>query len=162
MALTTNKNYLQPSQFQVIIERKNYPNITFFAQSVAHPGISSAPAEVSFRRANVYMPGDKVDFGQLGITALIDEDMNDYTEIFNWITGNLEKHTTANESNATIAPSVSDITINVLNSMNNKTKAIRYVSAFPVDMSGIDFTSATDEQFLTFSVTFQFDQFVLV
>jgi hypothetical protein len=108
------------------------------------------------------MPGDKVDFGQLGITALIDEDMNDYTEIFNWITGNLEKYTTANASNATLAPSVSDITINVLNSMNNKTKAIRYVSAFPIDMSGIDFTSATDEQFLTFSVTFQFDQFVLV
>ena len=162
MALTTNKNYLSPTQFQIVIERKNYPNISFFAQSVSHPSVSVAPAEVPFRRANVYMPGDKINFGQLSITALIDEDMNDYVEMFNWLTGNLEKHISPNESTDTIISSTADITINVLNSKNNKTKSIRYTSAFPVDISGIDFTSVTEEQFLSFGVTFQFDQFVLV
>ena len=36
--LTTNKNYLQPTGFRVIISRQNYPNLEYFAQGVTHPG----------------------------------------------------------------------------------------------------------------------------
>ena len=35
--LTDNKNYLQPTGFSVSIDRKNYPNLQYFAQSITHP-----------------------------------------------------------------------------------------------------------------------------
>ena len=82
MALTTNKNYMQPTQFNITISRKNYPNLSFFAQSVQHPGMSSAAVTVPYSRTDTYLPGDKIEFGTLGVTALIDEDMVSYKEMY--------------------------------------------------------------------------------
>ena len=162
MALTTNKNYMQPTQFNITISRKNYPNLSFFAQSVEHPGMSSAAVTVPYSRTDTYLPGDKMEFGTLGVTALIDEDMVSYKEIYDWMQGNVSGFTAATDATDTKPASTADITVNVLNSMNNKTKEIRYYNAFPTDISGIAFASTTEEQFLTFDITFQFDQFELI
>ena len=35
----SNINLLQPTSFKLIIDRKNFPNLEFFCQSVAHPAI---------------------------------------------------------------------------------------------------------------------------
>jgi hypothetical protein len=162
MALTTNKNYMQPTQFNITISRKNYPNISFFAQGVEHPGMASAAVTVPYSRTDAYLPGDKIEFGTLGVTALIDEDMVSYKEIYDWMLSNVEGFTAATDATDTKPASTADITVNVLNSMNNKTKEIRYYNAFPTDISGIAFASTTEEQFLTFNITFQFDQFELI
>jgi len=163
MALTTNKNYMQPTQFNITISRKNYPNLSFFAQGVEHPSMSSAAVTLPYSRTDVYIPGDKMEFGQLGVTALIDEDMFSYKEIYDWIQSNATTNfVSATDATDATPASVADITVNILNSMNNKTKEIRYYNAFPIDISGISFASTTEEQFLTFDITFQFDQFELI
>jgi hypothetical protein len=108
------------------------------------------------------LPGDKIEFGTLGVTALIDEDMVSYKEIYDWMLSNVDGFTAATDATDTKPASTADITVNILNSMNNKTKEIRYYNAFPTDISGISFASTTAEQFLTFDITFQFDQFELI
>ena len=81
--LTANKNYLQPSGFRVIIDRENYPNLEFFAQSVNHPDVSIAGTNLPFRRIeNVNMPGDTISFSELTVSFILDEDMKAYTEKF--------------------------------------------------------------------------------
>ena len=85
-----------------------------------------------------------------------------YKEIYDWMQGNVSGFTVATDATDTKPASTADITVNVLNSMNNKTKEIRYYNAFPTDISGISFASTTEEQFLTFDITFQFDQFELI
>ena len=37
--LTTNLNYLQPTSYKITIDRENYPNLEYFAQSITHPGM---------------------------------------------------------------------------------------------------------------------------
>ena len=46
--LTTNFNYLQPTSFKLVIDRKNYPNLEFFCQSFVHPGMIMNSVEVPY------------------------------------------------------------------------------------------------------------------
>ena len=88
--------------------------------------------------------------------------MVSYKEIYDWMQGNVSGFTAATDATDTKPASTADVTVNVLNSMNNKTKEIRYYNAFPTEISGIAFASTAGEQFLTFDITFQFDQFELI
>ena len=43
---TTNPNYLQPTGFKIGINRKYFPNIEYFAQSIMHPDMSVTQIEI--------------------------------------------------------------------------------------------------------------------
>ena len=82
MALTDNINYLQPTGFKVVIDRENYPNLEFFAQSVDHPDVSIGLPNVPFRRIeNVAMPGDTIAYSPLNISFILDEEIKSYIEL---------------------------------------------------------------------------------
>ena len=85
MSLTDNINHLQPTGFQIVISKTNYPNATYFAQSFIHPGIQSGFAEIARPAYNVAFPPDKMEFGTLQIMFLVDEDMESYKELDAWL-----------------------------------------------------------------------------
>jgi hypothetical protein len=162
--LTTNINYLQPTSFKLLIDRQHYPNLEFFAQSVTHPGQQMSHVEVPFRKLSVPQPGDTLQFGELTADIILDEDMNSYTEMFNWMRRNLDNLTT-NPLNRTSrdAYSSSDITLSILSSHNNQIRQIRYIDAFPTDLGSVQFQSTTaGTEYLTFSVSFRFTYFELL
>jgi len=160
--VTNNKNFMQPTQFSIVIDRENYPNITFFAQDVTHPDVGASPVSLSHKGTTVFMPGDTIDYGTLTMSAIIDEDMNTYTEMYNWVRRNMTEYKTGIGANTSGTSSTSDITVNILNSHNNKVKGIRYRNAFPTNVSGIAFTTKTTETYLIFDITFQIDSFELI
>ena len=45
-----NINLLQPTSFKLVVERKNFINLEFFCQSVAHPNIDVPAAVVPYSR----------------------------------------------------------------------------------------------------------------
>jgi hypothetical protein len=161
--LTNNMNYLQPTNFKLVIDRKNFGNLEFFAQTVQHPSISITPAELPYKRANIYEAGDKVSFGELGATIILDEDMNSYIEMYNWIERLLEqKNRTPTAKTSTLLPSTADITVSVLSSHNNGNKKIRYIDCIPTLLGDINFEATTDTiQYLTFPVSFRFSYFTV-
>lgn len=163
--LTENLNYLQPTSFKLVIDRENYPNLEFFAQSVAHPGMNLAPSEIPFRKVrNIPFAGSALDFGDFTANIILDEDMKAYEEMYNWIiriTDNPLKG--ALDRTATDVPSSSDITLSILSSHNNQVKQLRYLEATPVALGDIAFESTSGgTEFLTFPVTFRFSHFELV
>ena len=84
--LTENFNYLQPTSFKLVIDRRNYPNLEFFCQNVTHPGMLMNSVEVPFRRvAGVPFPGDTLTFNELSTNIILDEDLTSYNEMFSWI-----------------------------------------------------------------------------
>ena len=86
VALTSNQNYLQPTGFKVVIDRENYPNLEFFAQSVNHPDVSMSQPAIPFRRIeNVALPGDTISYGDLSVSFILDEDMKSYREMHSWM-----------------------------------------------------------------------------
>lgn len=163
--LTTNVNYLQPTGFSVTINRENYPNLEYFAQSVQHPSIDVSAVEMPFRRVNAPIVGDKMQFGQVSFNFLIDEEMNTYNEIYDWMKRFVESPqvTSTDAFRDTSIPTESDITVSILSSHNNVVKQIKYYSAFPVSIGDIEFTTQSgDVAPMTFNAAFRFVYFEIV
>lgn len=167
--LTTNINYLQPTGFKVIIDRKKFGNLEFFAQSVSHPSVDITPAPVAYSRVNLHMGGDKLSYGSLTANIIMDENMTAYTEMYDWVKRLVnEKNTTKLDANNRyigdeVYTTAVDVTVAVLSSHNNTTKRIKYVDCIPTNLGSVDFQATTsDIQYLTFPVTFEYSYFELI
>lgn len=162
-SLTDNVNLFQPSGFKVIIDRKNYGNLEFFAQTVNHPGVNVGPAPAMVSRLeSVPLAGDTLTFGELSLTILLDEDLNAYMEMFNWMV-RLVNENQRSQSEALISgelPTNCDIKVVALTSHNNSNKIITYRDAIPVSIGDINFEASTgDVQYTTIPVSFRFTYF---
>lgn len=153
---TTNKNFLQPTGFKIVISRENYPNLEFFAQSVQHPGSMVNAVEVPIPSLSALpISGGKITYSELAINLIVDEDMTAYKEMQNW----LERvYTTPEESSL-----YNDITLIVLTSHNNTNVQIRYKDCVPTSIGAIEFNSTTgDVQYLVFDAMFRFTEFEII
>lgn len=163
--LTTNINYLQPTGFKVVIDRKKFGNLEFFAQSIDHPSVGIAAAEMPFRRTNIHMAGDKLTFGQLSANIILDENMSAYTEMYDWVKRLVEEENSTKYDNryTNNTTTAIDISVIVLSSSNNQVRKIKYIDCVPIDIGAINFQSTTQEvTYLTFPVTFAFTYFEIV
>ena len=164
--LTTNTSYLQPTGFKLVMDRRNYPNLEYFAQSIVHPGVSTPPAEVPYRNVSqLAFAGDKLEFTELSCTMIMDEDMKGYQEMLDWM--NRIVQTPARSArqvlNNDAGSHEADITISVLSSSNNVTRQIRYINAVPTSLGEVMFESTVgDIQYITYQVSFRFDYFNLI
>lgn len=158
MALTDNINYLQPSGFRVLVDRRRFSNISFFAQSVSHPTVATNETRLPFRKFNnVPMPGDTWDYGELTINVILDEDMTSYLEIYNWMKSNIEANLEGQDGDNA---SYSDLVLTILSSKNNINKQIKYVDCFPTDIGNIPLEANVDgTTVITFPVTLRYTYF---
>jgi hypothetical protein len=147
-------NYLQPSGFKIIISRR-------------HPDVNLPSAELGFSRVNsVPFVGDAAEFGTLTMEVLLDEDMNSYREIYNWMiaaTSNPHRLPSAsvesNKEGGYQGSTYNDITVAILSSHNNVNRTFRYINGFPTSVGMINLAATSQEQYLSFQATFRFDYF---
>lgn len=163
--LTTNINLLQPSGFKVTIDRKNYPNLEFFAQSVALPSVAGDSPETAYRGMRLPEVPSMVTFGELTMNLLVDEDMNAYTESLDWL------FRITNDPNVSAYQAVQnddlphrcDITLSILSSHNNVNKKVLYRDAFPYDVGELQLETTNGEQtYITVPVSFKYSRFEIV
>lgn len=155
-------SFLQPTSFKLLIERKHFPNLEFFAQQVLHPGMQLNATEVPYQRASIALPGDKLTFGEVTCNIIIDEDLNAYTEMFNWMKRLVEnKHKSPSDLLRENKPPVSaDITVMVLSNHNNTTRQIKYIDCVPTLLGDISFeTTSGEQEYLIFPASFKFSYF---
>ncbi len=155
-------NFLQSTKFLLTFSR--IPNVQYFCQSVNLPGVSMSPAEQETPFVKIYRPGDKMDFDDFTIDFLLDEDMQAWLEIFNWMQGmtfpenfdqyrnlkNLSRYTQYKAE-----PQYSDGSLNILTALNNANFQVNFIDMFPTQLSSIHFNS-TDENTTTLSATATF------
>jgi hypothetical protein len=159
-----NLNYLQPTSFKLTIDRKHYANLEFFAQAILHPALSMNPVEVPYKRiSSVPFAGDKLTFTELTCMIIVDENLNSYTEMYNWMNRIVETvDTTPTNRLATKPPTMADITLSILSSHNNVTRTIKYLDCLPVSLGDMTLESTSgDVQYITFPATFRFSTFEL-
>lgn len=159
-----SQNFLQPTGFKIVILRKRFKNLEFFAQSVQHPDLSVAPAVAQFRGTNAQLPGDKLEYGTLAIEAIMDENMNVYKEMHNWLKSTVENKYTSSNSLTFSDQDVTtyDISLMVLSSHNNTIDTIRYKDTFPISIGSVNFQSTVDGvQYVTFPITFAYTGFTI-
>lgn len=158
---TCDTNYLQPTGFKITISKENYPYLSFFAQSIQHPSLEVEPVEMGYKRlSNMPFIGEKITNGQVVVEALLDERMNIYSEVYDWLNRMVEEPHQLNTSLAgTQTPDYCDIRIEILTSSNNANRVIQYVNGFPVSLGDIQMAATNEDTYLTVPLTFRFDYF---
>lgn len=144
--------YLKPNSFKFIINRT--PNVTFTCQSANLPPVQLGAAMQTTPFVDVPHPGDKVAFGEFTIRFLINEDMSNYLEIYNWIKelgvpGRGEDWNQALNNYLTIYPEAdyskvfSDGVLLMLNSDNAPIVKLTFEDMFPISIEALDFDITT-------------------
>jgi len=157
-------NLLQPTGFKIVINRGRFKNLEFFAQSVNHPSVSLGVAEQSFRRSNVYFPGDKLQYGELTVQAIVDENINVYSEVYDWMQSLVEvarggpsTKSVTNQDNSEY-----DMKIIILSSSNTQTKSFQYNDTFPISIGDMILNSAVGGvEYIILPITFKYSTFAL-
>ena len=161
----TNRNFLSPTGFRFSIKR--CPATTFFCNKANIPSLDLGVAQQTNYFKDIDRPGDKIVFGDLTITFLVDEDLVNYMEIQKWIRGlgfpeNLDQFSEmANE--AIIGPQgkfqdiFSDGTLQILSSNNIPRYQVVFKELWPYTLSTIDFDATdTDIEYFTADVSFKY------
>ena len=81
----SNRNFLSPTGFKFVLNRA--PKVAFFGNSANLPAISMGTAIQPSYLKDIDRPGDKVEFGDFNFRFLVDENLENYLEIYNWIRG---------------------------------------------------------------------------
>tara|TARA_B100000809_G_scaffold96315_1_gene94883 strand:+ start:248 stop:703 length:456 start_codon:yes stop_codon:yes gene_type:complete len=149
-------NFLNPSSFVLTLDSQTYSGAEWTIQTMILPDVTTEGAALQYKQIDVGRTSDKIVFGQFEISYLIDEDLLNYKEIFDWMKSNVETvHTATNH--------VRDLTLTVMNSANNVTKQIKFVDAYPTSISSLPFDiTTTDVEYLTAVVTFAYSYYAFI
>ena len=82
-----NRNFLSPIGFKFSLKRS--PGVAYFCNEANIPDMSLSIAEQPTYLRNIPLPGDKIEFGDLNLRFMVDEDLTNYMEIQNWIRGSV-------------------------------------------------------------------------
>lgn len=145
-------NYLKPNSFKFLINRA--PNVTYTCQSANLPAIQLGAAYQQTPFVDVPHPGDKVAFGEFNIRFLVNEDMSNYLELYNWIReigvpggGNDWDSAMANRLNIYTGTNYnkvfSDATLLMLDSNNQVNVRLNFQDLFPINVEALDFDITT-------------------
>ena len=80
-----NRNFLSPVGFKFALKRA--PAVAFFCNQANIPSLDLGIAVQPSYLKDIDVPGDKIQFGDLNLRFLVDEDLVNYMELQNWIRG---------------------------------------------------------------------------
>lgn len=158
-----NKNYLSPVGFKFNIVKT--PKVDFFSNSAKIPGIQLGNVKVGNYLKAIDLPGDNIQFEDLVLQFIVDENLENYLEIHNWIYGlgypesvsefqDLIKNAQGQKD---VKEQFSDGTLAILNSNFNVSARVKFRDLFPISLSALEFTATeTDYTYFTATVTFKY------
>jgi len=163
----TNRNYLSKINFRFAI--KKLPHVNFFCQSAQIPGFSIASADEGTPFVKIPFSGEHIEYQPLTISFLVDEDMKNYMEIYNWMRGlafpdSYDQYKVLFEKPKYTGEGIkSEMSVFVLTAAKNPQYNVVFSDAFPVALSGIDFSSAsTDVDYAVCTATFKYTSFEII
>lgn len=166
-----NVNPLSPNGYMFTLQK--LPTLSYFCQEVMIPSISLQQIEQLTPFSKISVAGDQIDFSQLTIQFLIDEKMENYKAIHDWIIGlgfpeDYQQYTTQIQSTpfplqTEVSKSSSDATLVILGNDNNAIQSLKFVDCIPQSLESITFTSTnSDVQYLVGSVTFSYSYYAFI
>lgn len=158
-----NRNFLSPIGFEFKLSKA--PKVDFFSNSANIPQITLGTAIQPSYLKDVDVPGDKVVYDDFTLNFIVDEDLQNYSTIHNWIIGLGFPKTTQQFKNLTTSTDLlrdpqeqfSDGSLIVLNSNLRANFQIKYKDLFPVSLSSLQFNATLgQEEYFTAQATFKY------
>ena len=180
-------DYASPIQFR--FKCTKLPEVEFTCQTANIPGIALGSATQPTPLVDIPIPGDKISFQSLDINFLVDENLNNYKEIHDWLIGigfpqnytqfqNLQTEgsdrfpgstrSTAASGTSTPQPlseggTYSDATLTILNSKNIAKTEIRFQNVYPTSLGSLSYdVKLTDVDYLQAAVSFNYMYYEIV
>ena len=157
-----NRNFLSPIGFKFTLTKS--PKISFFANSARIPEINLGTAIQPTYLKNIDIPGDKLTYGDFNLRFIVDEQLENYMEVHNWLTGLGYPETTQEYKDLIVSNNISDPqnafcdgNLHILNSNYRDVAIVKFKDLFPISLSSLEFASdETDTNYFTAEVTFKY------
>ena len=171
-------DYASPTQFRFGIHQ--LPKVEFFTVGANLPGITlqTAPYPTPFK--DIPLMGEKLDYANLSISFIVDEYLENYISLHNWMTGigfpekreqfQIFRDVTSNTPASGKTPPVdlagkaipdkslfSDAFIQILSNKNNPIVEVNFENAFPISLSALYYTqNATNVDYIVATAEFAY------
>jgi len=176
MAETTiNKSILNKNNFRLLIDK--VPTVEYYVQSVNIPGLSFTETIANTGVGlDAFYPGDKVSFETLNVSFLVDEDLQNYKEIYDWmnaivpindpasygiLTGSKKTVTQVSAGSTDDLAQSTQITLVTNTNKNIANKYFRFHDAFPISLGSLELQSGSETEPVTCEVQFRFTYYEL-
>ena len=173
-------DYASPTQFRFGIHQ--LPKVEFFSTAATIPAIALSDVIVPTPFKTIPMMGDQLTYDNLAISFIVDEYLENYLSIHEWMTAigfpknrtqfSQFKSNTSNTPSTASSPSrdigdvqkptsanalFSDATLTVLSNKNNPIVNVFFRDLYPIAMTGLSYNqAATDVEYLTAEITFAY------
>ena len=158
-----NRNFLAPVGFKFSLSK--FPKVAFFSNTARIPDITLGTAIQSTYLKDIDIPGEKLTYGELNVRFLVDENLENYMKIHNWLTGlgfpesgqDFINKTTNEDGIRDLKEQFSDGSLHILNSNFNDIAVVKFRDLFPIYLTSLEFDATeSDITYFTADVTFKY------
>ena len=155
-----NFNYFNPVGFKFEVDK--LPNVNFFCQSATLPGLPLGAATQVNPFRDIPTPGDKILFEELTIRFIVDEELQNWLEMKEWIYGlgypnSQEEYGELSKGIKLKGDKYSDGILMILTSHKNAQIKVTFQDLWPVTLSGLQLDSSVAEvDYVTADATFAY------
>lgn len=129
--------------------------LNYFVQTVDVPGLTMAGVETPYRNVQANVPSNRIDYDQLNLTFIVDENWANWNYVFEW----MKRIRTGNSA---ISDTMTDVTLNLVNSNKNLNKIMIFRGAYPTLLGTLPLDSTVvDSNPLVCSLSFRYQDFEL-
>ena len=167
-----NRNFLSPTGFKFSLTRA--PKVSFFGNQANIPSVNLGIAEQPTYLRDLPLPGDKVTFEDFNLTFLVDENLENYSELQNWIrsigySDTLQDAFDIQNSNADLEQPrnsslnfFSDGTLQILTSSENPNFKVNFKDLFPYQLSTLNFDATSEDiNYFTAEASFKYTTYTI-
>jgi hypothetical protein len=164
-----NRNFLSPVGFKFTLAK--YPKVSFFCNTARIPELNLGTAIQPSYLKDLDVPGEKISYGDFTLSFLVDENLENYMSIHNWITGlgfpettqQFKDLTTNDDSIRDLKEQYSDGSLSILNSNYRTTANVKFKDLFPVSLTSLEFdATVSDIQYFTAEAIFKYTVYNIV
>ena len=167
-------DYASPTTWRIRFNRVT--KVEWFCTNVNIPGITLGEASYPTPMTDIGITGDKLTFETLTMTFLVDEELQNYRQLWDWLVGigfpkshsQFSNALTGGTSPTTVSPTAKgttpsekplydEATLIIYNSKNIAKVEVKFKDIFPTSLSGLNYAQdATDVDYFRADATFRF------
>ena len=158
-----NRNFLSGVAFKFNLTK--FPKVDFFSNSARIPELTLELTTQPSYLKNIDVPGERLTFGDLTLRFLVDENMENYISVYDWLTGlgfpespqQFIDKTTDRDGLRDFQEQFCDGSLHILNSNYNDVAIVKFKDIFPTSITSLDFDATeTDINYFTAEATFKY------
>ena len=158
-----NRNFLSGVGFKFNLTK--FPKVDFFSNSARIPELNIELTQQASYLKNIDVPGERLTYGDLSLRFLVDENMENYISVYNWLKGlgfpeSTKEFADLNKDKEGLRDpkqAFCDGTLSILNSNYREVAKVKFKDLFPISLTSLDFDATnTDVQYFTAEATFKY------